>query len=60
VSSQEMEFICLEYNSIRFQITGKINKQLPPDVTAFDEIPINLNIIKQKEVKILWYLKIQI
>ena len=48
-----MEFICLEYNSIRFQITGKINKQLPPDVTAFDEIPINLNIIKQKEVKIL-------
>jgi len=47
-----MEFICLEYNSIRFQITRKINKQLSPDVTAFDKIPMNLNIIKQKEVKI--------
>ena len=37
--SQEMGFICPEYNSIRSQIIRKINKQLPPDVTTFDEIP---------------------
>jgi len=48
-----MELICREYNSIRFQITRKINKLLPPDVKAFDEILMNLNIIIQKEMKIL-------
>ena len=37
--SQEIGFICPEYNSIRSQIIRKINKQLPPDVKTFDEIP---------------------
>ena len=31
--------MCPEYKTIKFQITKDINKQLPPDVTKFDEIP---------------------
>ncbi|KAL6590792.1 hypothetical protein U3516DRAFT_571236, partial [Neocallimastix sp. 'constans'] len=38
-ASQEMGFMCPEYKTIKFQITKDINKQLPPDVTKFDEIP---------------------
>jgi len=34
-----MEFLCPEYNTIKSQISRYINKQLPPDVTSFDEIP---------------------
>jgi len=34
-----MEFICPEYKTIKSQITRYKNKQLPPDVTKFDEIP---------------------
>ena len=34
-----MEFICPEYSVIKSQIIININKQLPPDITSFDEIP---------------------
>ena len=37
--SQEMGFICPEYNSIKSQISRSINKQLPPEIKSFDEIP---------------------
>ncbi len=37
--SQEIGFICPEYKTIKSQISRNINKQLPPDVTSFDEIP---------------------
>ncbi|KAG4085627.1 hypothetical protein H8356DRAFT_1298361 [Neocallimastix lanati (nom. inval.)] len=37
--SQEMGFICPKYKTIKFQIIRDINKELPPTVTKFDEIP---------------------
>ena len=37
--SQEMGFICPEYNTIKSQISRYIKKQLPPDIVTFDEIP---------------------
>jgi len=37
--SQEMGFICPEYKTIESKITRDINKQLPPNVIKFDEIP---------------------
>ena len=37
--SQEMRFICLEYDAIKSQIIRNINKQLPPDVSKFNEVP---------------------
>jgi len=37
--TQEMGFICPEYNTIKSQISKYIKKQLPPDIVIFDEIP---------------------
>jgi len=37
--SLDMGLICPEFNSIRTQIIRSQNKQLPPDITTFDEIP---------------------
>ncbi|KAL6622272.1 hypothetical protein U3516DRAFT_744472 [Neocallimastix sp. 'constans'] len=37
--SQDMGFICPEYKVIKFKIKRNINKQLPPDLIKFDEIP---------------------
>jgi len=37
--SQEMGFICPEYKTTESKITREINKQLPPNVIKFDEIP---------------------
>ncbi|KAG4086151.1 hypothetical protein H8356DRAFT_1434804 [Neocallimastix lanati (nom. inval.)] len=37
--SQGMGLIHLGYNSIKFQVTKSRRKQLPPDITTFDEIP---------------------
>ena len=33
-----MGLICPEFNSIRTQILRSQNKQLPPDITTFEEI----------------------
>jgi len=35
----EMGFICPEYKRVKSQITRNINKQLPPDIKSFDDIP---------------------
>jgi len=32
-------FICPEYKTIKSQVTKDVNKQLPPNVVRFDEIP---------------------
>ncbi len=37
--SQELGFICPEYNSIKSQLSRSKNKQLFPDITTFEEIP---------------------
>ena len=37
--SQEMGFICPEYITIKSQISRYIKKQLPPDISKFNEIP---------------------
>ena len=37
--SRDMGLICPEFNSIRTQIIRSQNKQLPPDITSFKEIP---------------------
>ncbi|ORX61817.1 hypothetical protein BCR32DRAFT_251741 [Anaeromyces robustus] len=37
--SQNMGFICPEYDTIRSQILRNINKQIHTDITTFDEIP---------------------
>ncbi|KAG4103952.1 hypothetical protein H8356DRAFT_1372676 [Neocallimastix lanati (nom. inval.)] len=37
--SQDMGLICPEFNTIRTQIIRSQNKQLPPDITTFEEIP---------------------
>jgi len=34
-----MGLICPGYNSIKSQVTRSRRKQLPPDITIFDEIP---------------------
>ena len=46
--SQEMGFICPEYDTIKSQITRNINKQLPSDITTFDEIPDESEYYKTK------------
>jgi len=38
-TSQEMGFVCLEYNTIKSQLIININKQLYLDITSFDKIP---------------------
>ncbi|KAG4088252.1 hypothetical protein H8356DRAFT_1432913 [Neocallimastix lanati (nom. inval.)] len=37
--SEEIGLICPEYNSIKSQISRYIKKQLPPDISKFNEIP---------------------
>jgi len=43
-----MEFICSEYNTIKSKISRNINKQQPPDVKSFDEIPNESEYYKTK------------
>jgi len=54
--SQEMGFICPEYNTIKSQISRnkkKKNKQLPHDVKLLMKSRINQNILQRKEMKVL-------
>ena len=52
--SQDMGLICSEFNSIRIQIIRSQSKQLPPDITSFEEILEESEYyIKQKMVIIL-------
>ncbi|KAL6599377.1 hypothetical protein U3516DRAFT_816711 [Neocallimastix sp. 'constans'] len=46
--SQGMGLICPGYNSIKSQITRSRRKQLPPDITTFDEIPNESKYYKTK------------
>ncbi|ORY20526.1 hypothetical protein LY90DRAFT_516717 [Neocallimastix californiae] len=46
--SQGMGLICPGYNSIKFQVTRSRRKQLPPDITTFDEIPNESKYYKTK------------
>jgi len=49
--SQEMGFICPEYNTIKSQISRNINKQLPHYVKTFDETPHESEYYKTKRDK---------
>ncbi|KAG4086980.1 hypothetical protein H8356DRAFT_1434023 [Neocallimastix lanati (nom. inval.)] len=46
--SQEMGLICPEYSTIRSQIIRNINKQFPPSIKNFDDIPIESKYYKTK------------
>ncbi|KAG4091132.1 hypothetical protein H8356DRAFT_1408380 [Neocallimastix lanati (nom. inval.)] len=46
--SQGMGLICPGYNSIKSQVTISRRKQLPPDITTFDEIPNESKYYKTK------------
>ncbi|KAL6600926.1 hypothetical protein U3516DRAFT_669642 [Neocallimastix sp. 'constans'] len=46
--SQEMGLICPEYSTIRSQIIRNINKQFPPNIKSFDDIPIESEYYKAK------------
>ncbi|KAG4083385.1 hypothetical protein H8356DRAFT_1326411 [Neocallimastix lanati (nom. inval.)] len=46
--SQEMRLICPEYSTIRSQIIRNINKQFPPNIKSFDDIPIESEYYKTK------------
>ncbi|KAG4103920.1 hypothetical protein H8356DRAFT_1029838 [Neocallimastix lanati (nom. inval.)] len=46
--SQEMGLICPEYSTIRSQIIRNINKQFPPNIKGFDDIPIESEYYKMK------------
>ncbi|KAG4087393.1 hypothetical protein H8356DRAFT_1433642 [Neocallimastix lanati (nom. inval.)] len=46
--SQEMGLICPEYSIIRSQIIRNINKQFPPNIKSFDDIPIESKYYKTK------------
>ncbi|KAL6601120.1 hypothetical protein U3516DRAFT_802289 [Neocallimastix sp. 'constans'] len=46
--SQEMGLICPEYSTIRSQIIRNINKQFPPNIKSFDDIPIESKYYKTK------------
>ncbi|KAG4091682.1 hypothetical protein H8356DRAFT_1430157 [Neocallimastix lanati (nom. inval.)] len=48
VVSQEMGFICPEYSTIRSQIIRNVNKQFPPNIKSFDDIPIESEYYKTK------------
>ncbi|KAG4102888.1 hypothetical protein H8356DRAFT_930030, partial [Neocallimastix lanati (nom. inval.)] len=37
--SQDIGIICLEFKFIKSQIVRNINKQLPPNISSFEEIP---------------------
>jgi len=43
-----MGLICPGYNSIKSQVTISRRKQLPPDITTFDEIPNESKYYKTK------------
>ena len=49
--SQDMGLICPEFNTIRTQIIRSQNKQLPPDITTFEEIPEESKYYKKKKRK---------
>ena len=49
--SQDMRLICPEFNYIRIQIIRRQNKQLPPDITTFEEIPEESKYYKKKKRK---------
>ncbi|ORY58629.1 hypothetical protein LY90DRAFT_506212 [Neocallimastix californiae] len=46
--SQEMGLICPVYSTIRSQIIRNINKQFPPNIKSFDDIPIESKYYKTK------------
>ncbi|KAG4090820.1 hypothetical protein H8356DRAFT_953975, partial [Neocallimastix lanati (nom. inval.)] len=46
--SQGMGLICPGYNSFKSQVTRSRRKQLPPNITAFDEIPNKSKYYKTK------------
>ncbi|KAL6625552.1 hypothetical protein U3516DRAFT_809758 [Neocallimastix sp. 'constans'] len=46
--SKSMGLICPGYNSIKSQVTRSRRKQLPPDITTFDEIPNESKYYKTK------------
>ncbi|ORY36092.1 hypothetical protein LY90DRAFT_511658 [Neocallimastix californiae] len=46
--SQEMGLICPDYSTIRSQIIRNINKQFPPNIKSFDDIPIESEYYKTK------------
>ncbi|KAG4086576.1 hypothetical protein H8356DRAFT_1434358 [Neocallimastix lanati (nom. inval.)] len=46
--SQEMGLIYPEYSTIRSQIIRNINKQFPPNIKCFDDIPIESEYYKTK------------
>jgi len=46
--SQEMGLICPEYSTIRSKIIRNINKQFPPNIKSFDDIPIESEYYKTK------------
>ncbi|KAG4085181.1 hypothetical protein H8356DRAFT_1435544 [Neocallimastix lanati (nom. inval.)] len=48
VVSQEMGLICPKYSTIRSQIIRNINKQFPPNIKSFDDIPIESKYYKTK------------
>ncbi|KAL6588604.1 hypothetical protein U3516DRAFT_807110 [Neocallimastix sp. 'constans'] len=45
---EKMGFICPEYSTIRSQIIRNINKQFPPNIKSFDDIPIESEYYKTK------------
>ncbi|ORY36956.1 hypothetical protein LY90DRAFT_511382 [Neocallimastix californiae] len=46
--SQKTGLICPEYSTIRSQIIRNINKQFPPNIKSFDDIPIESKYYKTK------------
>ncbi|KAG4097815.1 hypothetical protein H8356DRAFT_1425223 [Neocallimastix lanati (nom. inval.)] len=46
--SQEMGLLCPQYRTIRSQIIKNINKQFPPNIKSFDDIPIESEYYKTK------------
>ena len=46
--SQEIGLICSEYGTIRSQIIRNINKQFPPNIKSFDDIPFESEYYKTK------------
>ena len=45
---KKMGLICPEYSTIRSQIIRNINKQFPPKIKSFDDIPIESEYYKTK------------
>ncbi|KAG4101674.1 hypothetical protein H8356DRAFT_1421696 [Neocallimastix lanati (nom. inval.)] len=51
--SQDIGLICPEFNSIRTQIIRCQNKQLPTDITSFEEIPEESEYYKTENAKLI-------